>query len=353
MGLKQKFKGICLSLILLPHLPLLAEWSSTVSYIGTYHSNILNYSSQDRDRFLNGTELNPSAIRSLDDWRSDLRLTIARSWGRRWWERTRIRLTLNFASHLMNPIKNLGWASVSLTRQFSRQLRGEVYGFYEPRFYIRHYRDVHTGTVQPCTFTLGWMGGSVRYATPWGIFATPGIRYKVYRYNKYFTEYDGEAWEPSLGLSKTWDEWGLVCSYTFSHFTNTGFQADDRLPPEAVGEDSEVGQADYQEDGWSLEVSRKGFFKGREVTFSLTSELKLRYYTTQRPSTLDPIHSERVDRVIEGALAVRSDWTPVWGWEVALQRGRRKSTGDSPSVDLLKSYQYWALTVRFNYRLMK
>jgi len=326
-------------------------FTSTLTYRGTYNNNLLNYSPRDRGLFFDRAELHPSPIRSLDDWRTDLKL--GASYQTRFYRNldTELQTTLDFAHHLMDPIKNFGWLSLSLRQELGRGWDGSLAYFYEPEYYIRDYRDLHSREYHPCDFTLAHWTVRAGYRPNKNIQLFGQGRIKEYYYNGYFTEYDGNTTELNFGAALRMDPWRMSLSWGYSEFKNTGFNSLDRLPAGLILADNEVGQADYAENEYSASVSYNYFFFGRRARAAGDLSITNRYYATGRPPELDPVHAGRKDMVTATALSAKQYWTKRLAFELGWEYAVRDSKADLPLASLLKDYYRWSCWLEMSYQL--
>lgn len=315
------------------------ETTIRLTWGAMYDSNLLHYSPSDRTAFEDGTEKWKSPIRALDDLRTDYKVSAEFSgkfWGKRKAARiTSLRATVNFAHHLMDPIKNMGWLSVNARQDISKQFIAGAGFFFEPRFYIRDYFDKHTQTYQRCEFTLYQLKGELSYRPRWLWEVTGWGRVKNYRYNEFFTEYDGDFVEGGVATVARPGPWRFSAEYGFGSFDNTGFNSADPVP---AGDVTELGQGDYQEDSFSASARYNFKVASRSAGVEAGTELARRLYTTDRDPRRDPMHSGRQDFSISVDLTGRLTLTERVELEAGLGYSSREAEGDSPSVSEAKNF---------------
>jgi len=319
------------------------------SWMLSYDSNLLRYSDRDEDRFRNRAETYPSPIASLDDVRLDWRFSTEYRI-ELWKNRTlRLRGIANFANHYKVPLKNLGWVSFGLRQDLSRKWTSALNYFYEPKFYIRNYTDIHTDSRQRCEFALNQGSLQLTYRPRW-LWEISGIcKIKDYQYNKYFTEYDGRLWELGSEAVVRPKQWRMAVELNYGMFDNSGYSPSSLLYQVVYGEDSEVGQSDYEETSLVWSVQRKIDALGYETTWKLSGEHNYRVYTTGLSLRLDPMHSQRQDKAhlieISPTLKYNSavDFSLGYGWSV------RRVSAPSPIVSQIKNYDRWTVWLRIGY----
>ncbi len=311
-------------------------FSGTLVYRNTYDSNLLRYSARDRQRFLDEEERNPSPISTLDDLRTDLKATVAYTFNL-WPELdSKAQATVNFAHHLMNPIKNFGWLSLTARQELSRQWTASANYFYEPAYYIRDYYDIHTSTHHHCEFALGQWQGTIgcRPVRAWE-FSGFG-KFKRYAYSEFFTEYDGDLVEFGGEVIFRSGAWRLSGGYSLAVNQNVGFESSVDLPPGEVDEDSEIGQGDYDEDGYAFSTRYSFRVSRRRAWVELEVKINDRYYTTDRYP--DPIHHGRHDLVASTELSGRWYLTRAVRLEIGAAYYSRESSASDPVVSRVKDY---------------
>jgi len=316
-----------------------------------YDSNLLKYSASDRTNFLNESETYKSPIRALDDLRTDYKVSVELR--NKFWKKrlTSFRVTADFAHHAMNPIKNLGWLSLSARHDFSKAWITNIGYFFEPKFFIRDYTDSHTGLRQHCDFSLNQLKGDLTYR-PNSLYDFTGhYKYKAYRYNEFFTEYDGDSW--ALGLNTVYrpGDWRFSAGYTFEKFDNSGFSSSDLIPANSGLTDSEFGQGDYEED--AVTGSARYSFIGlrREMYLQCNIEGSKRAFTTGRDAVIDAMHSGREDIVVEFSIVNQISLTKQVGIELGIGAASRDSDATDPKVGDLKDYKRTTAWIEISYEL--
>jgi len=318
---------------------------------GSYDSNLLHYSTRDRERFLDQTEPHPSPIRSLDDWRTDFKVNAAWQFRELSLGGSELRAVADFAQHAMNPIKNLGWLSLTAAQDFGGDWNAALGYFYEPGFYIRDYRDMHSNEFHRAKFSLNQWSGRLRWRpVKWGELNCSG-KSKQYFYNGYFTEYDGRAGEGGLESVYRSRDWRFSMGWTYSEFNNTGFNSVDRLPPGLNLEDNDAGDGDWREDELTASARRTLRIKDQKVFVGSHLTWSSRYYTTQQPPEIDPIHHGRRDVSYTLDLFIQSPITERVLLESGVETGRRRTKAADPIVSEVKNYNRWGYWLELAYQL--
>ena len=325
--------------------------SVTLTYRSMYDNNVLRYSVRDRNRFLDDTEPYRSSIRSLDDIRSDFKLSASYSF-KPWFERkTLLSATGDFAQHLMNPIKNFGWISLTVNQELTKSLSVNVNYFYDIDYYIRVYKDVHTDTRQHCSFSMDQWTGRANYR-PIKTFEFEGfVRFKKYAYNKYFTEYDSDYIETGGEVIYRSGPWRLSGGYSLADNDNVGFNELYLSHDYFNIEDSEEGQSDYQQDTYEASLRYAFRLAGNRSRVLLETSLKDRYYATELDIQDDPMHSGRRDVMVSFELSGKIDINREVAIEIGSAYANRRSRSPNYTVQQIKNYDQTYGWVELSYEL--
>lgn len=323
----------------------------TLSYRNSYDSNLMRYSQRDIDRFLDRTEPHTSQIKTLDDIRTDIKLSGGYSLFLKPKIETRFITTVNFAHHLQNPVKNFGWLSLTGRQDITRRITASVNYFFEPEYYLRYYRDVHTGQRQKCTFALSQWKGDISYRPikmfEFGMYG----KTKKYAYNEFFTEYDSDLIEAGGEVIFRTGPWRIAGGYALAMNDNIGFNPFDITGSDSSQEDSDEGNGDYEEDNYSLSVRYSFKFMQKNARLLFESTLADRYYTTDRSYTMDPIHSGRRDLVVGYALSGRLYFSRLLNIELGAEYGQRSTRASSELASAVKDYDRWAGWAELSFKI--
>jgi hypothetical protein len=317
----------------------------------TYDDNLMKYSERDRDWFKRGIEFSPSPIRSLNDVRNDFRATAEYAVKSQTKRTTTLRGIVNFAQHWMDPIKNFGWTSLGVKHELTKQWTVGLSYMFEPHFFIRDFKDIHTGSFQNCSFALDQTTLDIAYHPVWLWEVSATGRIKNYAYNKYFTEYNGQDVESELtGIIRTGD-WRFSLGYGFGRFDNTGYSANNLLQSGSSIIDSEEGQGDYDEDSYNASARYNFLTFGKKSSADLLIDIGDRHYTTKHNSTVDPMHSYRQDTNITLEVSGRMNVTPELEVEVGVGHYKRGVEANVPLVAEIKNFNRNTGWVKLNYQL--
>ncbi len=325
--------------------------SITGTIQSTYDDNILRYSDKDYNNAKNGLESQErqSPVETLDDLRTDLKISAAyrvKIFGKR---TTRIQSTVNFARYLVNPINSFNWISILYKQNLSGRWNLSANYFYEPYYFLRDYKDVHTGEYHHADFALSKTTGKLYYR-PVKLIEFIGLtEYKSYFYNEYFTEYDGTlVGFGGEGIIRR-GPWRIALGYEYVEFNNTGFDASVNFTPDQDSQDTETGNGNYEEDRYSFSaiysmkvISRKGKFK-----FNISGNR--RCYTTDQTPAEDPIHHARLDLLYVLKLAFSLQLSDRVSAELGASHTNRDSEGSNPLITRVKTYSRNLSWVEFSY----
>ncbi len=325
--------------------------SVKLTYRSMYDNNVLRYSVRDRDQFLDNCEPRRSNIRTLDDIRSDFKLSASYAFDSPAERRTRLSATGNFAHHLMNPIKNFGWISLTANRELSGTMSTSLNYFFDINYYIRDYRDVHTGERRHCEFSMDQWTFKVFHRPVKAIEFVAKCRVKKYAYNEYFTEYDSDYIEAGGEIIYRKGVWRLSGGYSFADNENIGFQEIYKSSGNLDIEDSEEGQGDYQQDIYKASVRYAFHVAQRRSRILLEASLKDRYYSTDLDIVDDPMHSGRRDMLLLLELSEKFSINKRIEVEIGSAFSNRRSRSPNPTVSQVKDYDRAYGWIEFGYQL--
>ncbi|MCF7809866.1 hypothetical protein K9N50_02635 [bacterium] len=315
-----------------------------------YDSNVLNYSQRDRDRFLNDQEPYDSPITALDDLRSDFKVSIAYDKEYLSKRSTKITLTGDFAAFAVNPIKNFGWFSASVTQELSEQLKAYFNYFYDIDYYIRDYKDINSGNREHCNFSMDQWRGNLQYRPLKAFEFVVEGRFKKYAYNKYFTEYDSNYLEIGGEIIYRYRSWKFTIGYSLAENDNIGFNSLSSNSGED-DEDDEAGDGDYQQDTYSISL-RYGFkTMDRRARFLLESSIIDRFYLTERSIQIDPMHSGRHDFMLNTDLSFMISFTKTVSFEIGTGYRNRRAESPALIVSKVKDYDSYMGWIEISYDL--
>ncbi len=323
--------------------------SVTFTFKSSYDNNILTYSDRDRERFENGTELHVSPTSTLDDIRNDFKLSLDSKFKLTSKHYTRLYVVTNFAGYLANSIKNFGWISMTARQDVFNKFRLSGNYFYEPRYFIRDYNDVNSGTRQHCEFAQSQWKGELRYR-PTKSWEFTGIgRFKRYAYNEYFTEYDSDFQQFGLGVVHRLGNMKFTGGYHLTVNDNIGFDESELLT--FYDEDNESGNGDYEQDEYEIGLRYRFKMVNRTTDFTASAVLADRYYSTDQSPESDPIHHGRRDVYLTTEVGLDHRLTNLIGLAIGFQHKSRRSRASDDIVGRVKNYDRWLGYFEASYEL--
>ncbi len=305
----------------------------------TYDNNILRYSSRDYDRAKDGTEYYISPVKTLDDMRSDLKLSASYKIKVFKKAETKLSATGDFAHYAINSINTFGWASFSANQDVSRAWHLYLNYFYEPYYFLRDYNDDHTGERHHADFAMSKSMAKVFYRPTKLIEYAVFGEFKRYAYNEYFTEFDGDRLGVGAEAVLRKGHWRVAMSYAFGTYDNLGFDDLDRIPPEFQDtEDNENGDGSYEEDTYEVSCAYSFRINKSRARARVNVQVDDRYYNTALPLELDAIHHGRNDLIITTTASFYYSLTRDLGVNVGSTYYNRDSEATSTIVANLKNY---------------
>jgi|GEM_PF-1401864 len=330
--------------------------SISITFRNSYDSNILRLSEPDRTKFESMTELSSQPITTMDDLRQDVKLSLDYTVQLFSGLDSRVLATGQLSSYMRNGVKNGGWLSTSAFQDVNREIRLSLNHFYQPHFYLRAYKDVNTNTYQYCDYATSQTKGDARYRFrinkrgTW-VDLSGGVRYKMYAYNGYFTEYDNTLLEYTGDIIFRTKEWRLNATYAFSTSDNVGFRETEVSRGDLTLEDSDLGDGDYQEDSYGVSVRYTTVLLDFPVYLQVDGSLSDRYYQTTRPSYLDPLHTGRNDVSLGYGANGEISLTEELDIAIGAEYGSRRSSAPAPVVERVKNHDRWGGWIEFSYQL--
>jgi hypothetical protein len=325
-----------------------APFTLKLVYSSTYDDNILNYSDWDLQRFEHGTQPFPAEVTATDDWVNSLGVRLYRDFSLSKQFKFRPYYAGRVTLYAVNPQKN-GQVHTFMGRlAYKSRAYLTLKYHYQPKTYLRVYKDLDTGEFHPAEFDLSRpsLSARVRYK-PVELEAEIG-RETTY-YNGYFTEFDSRAAFYSLtGFYTIIENLETSLGYAYKVSDNIGYDPSAQVGPLNPTVDSEYGNADFQENRFFLACSYQLPLNSYWIwTLSLDVQHGWRYYQTQRPPRDDPFHAGRKDRrdSISPALSI----SPAPDLELGLRFTYELRRTDSPDPDVARVKDYDSRSFEFTF----
>jgi len=267
----------------------------------TYDNNILKYSEKYLDRFMNGQDPGRFHIDTYDDLVINPSLEGIYTFNIFKKVKTRINASFSPKIYAVNDIKSWYNWGIGLQQYITKRASIKILYSYIPDFYVRHFRDEQMIPIY---------GYSPEAFTPYafskdnfGIYAQntffKGTRIRLalyharYFHNKYYTEYDSKDWLYGIYLfQRLHKNFRLDAVYQYYSSDAKGYDSSVETPETATGPD-----ATFVEDRFSLGFVWK-FPKLKKMSNNLDVDLHLlnRYYSSEYPPLVDPLHAGRYDK---------------------------------------------------------
>lgn len=264
-----------------------------LSFSSGYDDNIFLFSAFEINRIKDGTVPYNIPYSTWDDWLSSLGITMALTWEHaNGWE-TRLEGSASATFYAVNHIKNYQRYAASVRQTFGERWWIQTSFSVIPSYYLREFLDRDLQLRTGCDYENRTFESRLRYRTPWQSFLYPFYQFKTYYYNRYFTEFDAESNTIGIAVDQLITRrWKVSGSYRFTRSDNVGGGG----PTAAPTEDTEYGDADFDEDEFRLSGAYALLrLLGRSWDFSVAGRLRIRNYTTDNSAQTDPFHAGRKD----------------------------------------------------------
>jgi len=266
-----------------------------------YDDNILKYSKQYLERFMNREDEGRFHIKTYDDLIVLTGLQFTTSFYIFGKQKSQISLETSRRNYVVNHIKNWNYFMAGIRQYLPGRFSFKIYYSYIPDFYVRHFRDDQWVDVygyddpivfQPFSFAKNMYGIWLQKY----LFKKTRIRlsfgYAQYYHNKHYTEYDSknlyygfQFWQP---LHKNV---ALEVGYQYITSDAKGYDASYQSPGAIDAPD-----ATYAEDRYTGAILWR-LPQIRKIRHSLEGRINVmnRYYSSSRPLEFDRLHAGRVD----------------------------------------------------------
>lgn len=203
---------------------LMAQLSVGFNNSFSYSDNIFHLSDKDSDRFENGY-LDSNGIekfgyiKTKDDmiWNGRFSANYKNKLSRNF--AFNINSRFNYKAYLKNDDKNRYSCSAALNLDIFKKLNWGLQYNFLPDNYSRQYIDKDgTQKYQKYTYDKDLFKSDVEFRFIRKAYLLASLKYEIYRYNKYFTEYDGNATTYGIGLRYVFSDLFLEGWYYFRDF---------------------------------------------------------------------------------------------------------------------------------------
>ena len=325
-------------------------WSTRARLASYYDDNILRYSDKFVERFESGQDPGRFRVESLDDVIQRLDLYTDRRFAGLGGREARLGIDAEHRAYLRNSIKD--WTRVGLSWDQDLGLGRElqVAASWAPGFYVRHLRDSDlrgTGVTgddrfQPFEFDKADL--RLRFGHPLG--TSSDLRYHLglasFRHNAAFREFDSENLYAGLRVDhRLTSIFRLSAAVELTESDARGW--DEAGETRATSDDTDPSYRQLD-----LMVAGRWRFPGeRRPTLFLQGEVGLREYTTDKPSTVAPLHVGRDDDLLRLYASWQIDLSKRYRLTAFAQHRQRSSSAlVDLDIGLEKDYEQTELGLR-------
>ncbi|HNX00117.1 MAG TPA: hypothetical protein PLE74_02650 [Candidatus Cloacimonadota bacterium] len=328
-----------LTILMVTIIPCFAKVSLELASDFTYDSNIYQLSDYDMDRYKN-SEPTLSYINSADDviWGSSLKLQYQTRWNN-------IRIRPSFKASANRFLDNVdksnanGLATLALMHRFADL--NLSYGYY-PDNYLRKYKDKDgTGLYEKFQYdkNLYKADSYINLMKHESLYLY--LKYEQYDYNKYFTEYDGNATTTGIGWRHTNPQLTFNGTYYYRQF-------DEKKNTDLSGESADAA---YESNIYDFGLTWKNWkpLIGSHVvnirpSFSVSWED--RYY-----EGTDAFHNGRQDAIVDIVAGVTVPVQKNLDISLDFSHTMRNVSSNSLSVPRYKDYKETTVSAGFSYSI--
>lgn len=324
----KKLVTLCFALFAI--ISLFSEISLTFTNNSTYSDNVFQLSDKDLDSHDNGTDFD--YIETSDDMINSSTLSIYnRS------QLGKIRYDLYVRGTYDAYLKNTDKAKPSVSTGFginSRTFDASImYGYY-PDNYVRKYRDKDgTEEYEKFEYDKNLFKLSAEYRFTRKAYLLGYLKFEQYYHNEHFTEYDGDAITPGIGLKYSFSELYLEGWYYYRDY-----ETHDDIEP-----DDEISDQSYESNTYAVQLKMKKL-KTAHFDYRPIFDFKYekRYY-----DGWDKYHSGREDDTMTINPSVKFYLTDYLNITLDYTSKIRNVSSDSQSVEDSKSYQENQMSLAF------
>ncbi|RQV98283.1 hypothetical protein EH220_03610 [bacterium] len=323
------------------------EWGLRIAVGAIYNDNLLRFSDADLERFFEFDDRFATPIETVDDFETEYSIRPSFRW------RAPLNLMVDGYYNLKAVLRSSNSFTDYQTHTLSASVRPRVRGyrwsfqyraFRIPSYYLRVYRDRDYNEQHAARFMNWDHSAQFDYRVRSDAWLTFGVGYGTYYYNEKFTEYDSEYLEASVGARINLPaDVSLSAGYTRRGSDNVGKDQGftPQFSPESspFEEDSEYGDADFNEDEFRLRARRRlDFVKLTDVDASLSYRLRRRVYTTDRSLLDDPFHRGRLDNRFEISPSIDIELSRRFDIGIYYLHEERDTESDSEAVIRAKNF---------------
>jgi hypothetical protein len=266
-----------------------------------YDDNILKYSDQYLERFMNGEDKGRFHIKTYDDLIVYSALQFVSTFHIFGKQKSKIDVEVSRRSYMVNHIKSWNYFYLGFRQYLPKRFSFKISYSYIPNFYVRHFRDdqwiaiygYDPITFQPYAFSKDNYGLWIQKT----FFKNTRVKlmfyYALYYHNEHYTEYDSKNLYYGFYLYQpVHKNVRLEFGYQFVDSDAKGYDASYETPETTLGPD-----ATFDEDRFTFGVlwELPEVFKLKHNLYAKCG-FQSRYYSSKHPLEIDRLHAGRVDR---------------------------------------------------------
>ncbi len=267
----------------------------------TYDNNILKYSDKYLQRFMNGEDEGRFSIKTYDDLIIYTSFRMAYTFKIFGKLKSKVNGEISRRNYVVNDIKSWDYFAIGFQQHFTKRASIKLSYSYIPYFYVRNYRDDQwvdvygytPETFKPYVFSKDYFGITLQnsFFKNTRIYLT--LHYARYYHNEYFTVYDSKDLLYGVKIHQPLNKkFKIKASYQFVNSIAKGYNSAIETPETSLGPD-----ATFDEDRFTLGfIWQLPKISNYRHSIDVNSLIMLRYYTTDLPPLVDPLHSGRVDK---------------------------------------------------------
>ncbi|GMR24973.1 MAG: hypothetical protein BMS9Abin39_0246 [Ignavibacteria bacterium] len=278
-------------------------WKFQYSLTTVYDNNILKYSDKYLDRFVNNLDPGRFRINSTGDISILNSLYISRTMYLFGKVKSIPSIELRYKNYSDNSVKNFWGFGVGWRQYLTKSTSFKIRYYNIPSFYVRNYRDEDLTKVigytpasfRPFEFSKSdlslWFRNYFYKRTQ----TTFYISYFWYKHSPDYTEYDSKNFLVGFKLrQRLTKQLNAHMGYNYVLSNANGFDEPGETKELSNDVDASFGQHIFY---LGMELKMPNIFFERN-SLRITGYFSKRFYSTTRSAIIDPLHSGRVDNVV-------------------------------------------------------
>jgi len=314
-----------------------------------YHSNILNLSQNDLNRFESGNELDKFLLETSDDLITSAKLELNLK-HRLLAGHTQInRIAVKYSKFLNNDFEDNYFFELSLKQFLSKKLNFGVYYYYHPEIYVNRYDSVldAENIFRDFTYSKNSFIGKINYSLNSKFRFDYKFGFSQLFYNEYFTEYDANNFESAIGIKYIPIEWiSINAGYAFKISNAKAGDAFSNLQQITI-----IKDGSYQADIFNLSIDLPALFSVFSKPVNLGFGTKFEHVYFQAENGLDEYHYGREDNIFTFDSDVKYKLVKNLSLKCFYKNKFRNTGSPYTSVELDKEYSLYETGITLYYSL--